>query len=217
MAPKEKEIKMFSTPQRFVHWLHAAAFTILAFTGLVLYWPALQGFAIGPAGHLSRLLHRIGAVGLALVPIIYIIFDPKGLFDSMKRIFTWGSEDLGWLKAAPRYYFLGDEEAMPPQDKFNTGQKLFYVIVVVCMVLFGITGAIMWFGKFAVSPALFQWSVFIHDLCFIAYMAFFLLHFMLSVAHPLMKGAINGMLFGWMPEEYVKHHHAKYYEELTSK
>jgi cytochrome b subunit of formate dehydrogenase len=28
-----------------------------------------------------------------------------------------------------------------------------------------------------------------------------------------MKGAINGMLFGWMPEEYVKHHHAKYYQQ----
>jgi len=60
----------------------------------------------------------------------------------------------------------------------------------------------------------FQWSVILHDLCTIAYAAFFLIHFLLSVMHPLMKGAINGMLFGWMPEEYIKHHHAKYYEQL---
>jgi DNA-binding NarL/FixJ family response regulator len=32
--------------------------------------------------------------------------------------------------------------------------------------------------------------------------------------HPRMKGTINGMLFSWMPEEYVKHHHARYYEVL---
>ncbi len=31
-----------------------------------------------------------------------------------------------------------------------------------------------------------------------------------------MKGAIDRMPFDQMPEEYLKHHHAKYYEELTS-
>ncbi|MGD8996821.1 MAG: hypothetical protein PVH80_01820 [Anaerolineae bacterium] len=38
----------------------------------------------------------------------------------------------------------------------------------------------------------------------------------LSVMHPLMKGAIDGMLFGWMPEDYVKHRHARFHEELQS-
>jgi len=72
----------------------------------------------------------------------------------------------------------------------------------------------MWLGQGSVPVWVFQWSVVLHDLCTIAYAAFFLVHFMLSVMHPLMKGAINGMLFGWMPEEYIKHHHAKYYEKL---
>jgi len=211
-----REIRMFSTVQRLVHWLHAAAFSVLALTGLVLYAPFLQGLAMGYAGWTVRLLHRVGAALLALVPLIYLVFDPGGLFDSLRRIFTWSKEDLGWLKAAPRYYFVGDEGAMPPQDKFNTGQKLFYVVVVVCLLLFGVTGSLMWF-KSALPAWLFQWSVFVHDLCFIAYVSFFLLHFMLSVAHPLMKGALNGMLFGWMPEEYVKRHHARYYEEVTSR
>jgi formate dehydrogenase subunit gamma len=161
-----------------------------------------------------RLIHRIGAILFMLVPVIYIVFDPKGWVADMKRIFTWGSDDLGWLKAAPRYYFFGDEEAMPPQDKFNTGQKLFYLVVVVCMVGFIVTGLIMWLWRDAVSPTVFQWSVLLHDICAIAYAAFFLVHFMLSAMHPLMKGAINGMLFGWMSEEYVKRHHAKYYEQI---
>lgn len=212
-----REIKMFNTTQRLVHWLHVMAFFTLALTGLVLYAPFLQGLAIGYAGWTIRLIHRLGAVLLALAALIYLIFSPRALFGSLKRIFTWTKDDWGWFKAAPRYYFLGDEEGMPPQDKFNAGQKLFYITVLVGLVLFGITGALMWFGKFYIPTWLFQWSVLIHDLCFIAYVAFFLVHFMLSVAHPLMKGALNGMLFGWMPEEYVKHHHARYYEELTSK
>jgi formate dehydrogenase subunit gamma len=213
-----KEILMFSTEQRFVHWLHTASFAVLMLTGIMIYVPWFgNSIARGDGGHAIRLIHRVGAIGFMLVPVLYVIFDHKGLFAAMKRIFTWGADDKGWLKAAPSYYFLGDEEAMPPQDKYNTGQKLFYLTVVICMVGFIVTGLIMWFGKGTVPVGLFQWSVFLHDLCTIAYGAFFLVHFVLSVMHPLMKGAIDGMLFGWMPEEYVKHHHAKYYEELQSK
>ncbi|HHN94307.1 MAG TPA: hypothetical protein ENK17_06025 [Anaerolineae bacterium] len=214
-AKQQKEILMFSTGQRFVHWLHAIAFGLLITTGAMLYIPAFSTtIAQGAGGQMLRLIHRIGAIAFMLVPVIYIVFDPKGWVADMKRIFTWGSDDLGWLKAAPRYYFLGDEEGMPPQDKFNTGQKLFYLVVVVCMVGFIVTGLIMWLWREAVSPTVFQWSVVLHDLCAIAYAAFFLVHFMLSAMHPLMKGAINGMLFGWMSEEYVKRHHAKYYEQI---
>ena len=40
---------------------------------------------------------------------------------------------------------------------------------------------------------------------------------MQKVSEALAEAALNGMLFGWMPEEYVKRHHAKYYEEVVSK
>jgi formate dehydrogenase subunit gamma len=217
MEGKQKELLMFNTTQRFVHWLHTAAFALLMITGAMIYIPWFsQSVGLGAGGQLVRFLHRVGAIAFMLVPVIYIGLSPRESLASMKRIFTWSKDDLGWLKAAPAYYFLGDSEAMPPQDKFNTGQKLFYLTVVLCMVGFIVTGLIMWFGKGLVSAGLFRWSVFLHDLCTIAYGAFFLVHFALSVMHPLMKGAINGMLFGWMPEEYVKHHHAKYYQELEA-
>ena len=214
MARSRKEILMFNTTQRLVHWLHTAAFALLMLTGIMIYVPWFsRTMATGSGGYVIRALHRLGAIAFMLVPVIYIVFSPKECLEAMKRIFTWGKEDLGWLQAAPAYYFLGDEEAMPPQDKYNTGQKLFYLVVVVCMAGFIFTGLLMWFGKQLVPAWAFQWSVFIHDLCTVAYGAFFLVHFVLSVMHPLMKGAINGMLFGWMPEDYVKHHHAKYYQE----
>ena len=215
MASERKEILVFSTGQRFVHWLHTFAFILLMLTGAMLYVPWFsQTVATGAGGHVVRFVHRVGAIAFILVPILYIISDPKGWWADMKLTFSWGKEDLGWLMAAPRYYFLGDEGAMPPQEKFNTGQKLFYLVVVVCMVGFIVTGLIMWLGQGSVPVWVFQWSVVLHDLCTIAYAAFFLVHFMLSVMHPLMKGAINGMLFGWMPEEYIKHHHAKYYDKI---
>lgn len=213
MERKEKPILFFTTTQRFVHWLHVVAFLLLLVTGLVLYVPQFHPFAVGSAGQASRLLHRIGFVLAAAASVIYIIFDPRQFARSMKEIFTWSSQDLGWLKAAPAYYFLGDEEAMPPQGKFNTGQKLFYLTVVIALIVFGVTGLIMWFGKGVVPVGLFQWSVFLHDLVTIATVAFFLVHFMLSVMHPLMKGSLESMLFGWISEEYVESHHRRWYEE----
>ena len=218
MANKQKEFLVFNTTQRFVHWLHTTAFALLLTTGAILYIPWF-GNSLGRdvSGYMVRLIHRIGAIAFMLVPILYIGLDPKEWLASMKRIFTWSASDFGWLAAAPGYYFLGDEEAMPPQDKFNAGQKLFYLVVVFCYVLFIVTGLIMWFLKGTVSAGVFQWSVFVHDLCTIAYAAFFLVHFHLSVMHPLMKDMLTGILFGWVPEEYVKRHHAKYYEELQAK
>ena len=215
MAAPKRLVMMFNAAQRLVHWLHTAAFIVLMVTGVIIYVPWLgASLGAGEGGYAIRLAHRLGAVAFMLVPIIYVVLSPQELLAAMKRVFTWSKEDLGWLRAAPGYYFLGDEEAMPPQDKYNTGQKLFYLVVVVCMAGFIVTGLIMWFGKGIMPLWAFRWSVFLHDLCTIAYGAFFLVHFMLSVMHPLMKGAIDGMLFGWMPEGYVKHHHAKYYEGL---
>lgn len=218
MTNEHRELLMFDTTQRFVHWLHAAAFFVLMATGLMLYIPWFgNSIAQGDGGHAIRLIHRIGAIAWALVPIIYVVFDSREWLASMERVFTWSREDLGWLQAAPAYYFLGHEEAMPPQDKFNTGQKLFYLVLIICVVVSGTTGLIMWFGRGVVPAGIFQWSVFFHDLAAIASGSFFLVHFYLSVMHPLMKGGINGMLFGWMSEEYVKRHHAKYFEELQTK
>jgi hypothetical protein len=55
-------------------------------------------------------------------------------------------------------FLLGDEEAMPPQGKYNTGQKLLYLVVVVCMVSFIVTGLLKWSGKGVIPVWMFQWA-----------------------------------------------------------
>lgn len=215
MLRKGGLIRVFTTQERLIHWLHTGTFAVLMLTGLFMYFSELQPFVVGDAGALSRFLHRMGALVMGAVPLLYLILDYKTFFANARRLLAWGKGDLNWLKAAPRYYFLGDETAMPPQDKFNTGQKLFYVLVAVGYPVFGFTGLLMWGGRGTIDPQFFLLMVLIHDLMAISWVAFFLVHLALATMHPFMKGALDGMLFGWMPEKYVKHHHAKYYEELT--
>ena len=54
---------------------------------------------------------------------------------------------LNWLKAAVPYYLAGKHENMPPQPRFNSGERLNAVVMVLGTLLFGITGLTMWFLK----------------------------------------------------------------------
>jgi cytochrome b561 len=108
-------LRVFSTVQRVVHWLIVVGFTLLVLTSLPLYLDS--PIAQGDSGMLLKQWHRIGIVVTAVAALLFLLFDPRKLVEDMKKIFTWGSSDLGWLKAAPGYYFLGARGAMPEQDK----------------------------------------------------------------------------------------------------
>lgn len=209
------QIMVFSPGERVVHWVHTGAFFVLLLTGLVLVIPMLSPYAAGEAGALTRLIHRVGAVVFGLVPLIYAVLDPEGIGLTAREIFSWSRRDIGWARAAVAYYFLGREDLMPPQGRFNTGQKLFYCLVVASLPLFGVTGLAMWFGKQYLPATVLQASVILHDWTTIAMTAMFMVHFVLSVMHPLMRGAIDGVLSGWVSEDYIRRHHARWYEELT--
>ena len=206
---------VFSTIQRLVHWLVVVGFTLLVLSGLPIYLDS--PVAQGDSGMLIKLWHRIGIVVTAVAGVLYLLFDPRRLVEDLKKIFNWGGDDLDWLRAAPGYYFLGDEGAMPEQDKYNTGQKLWYLVVVLGGILIGLTGLVMWFGRGSVSPGLFLLCVFLHSALAILLTAFTLVHIYLAVMHPLMKDGLDSIRFGYMPEEYLKHHHGKYYKELKAK
>jgi len=160
-------------------------------------------------------IHRIAAVLFVIAPLIYIPMNWKATKRGIKDAFSWGAADIGWLQAAPRYYFLGDEQGMPPQGHMNTGQKMWWFIVIVFGVIFVITGAVMWFAKTTAPAAVLQWMVFVHDIAFIVTGAMLLLHIYLGVIHPLMTESWRTMVGGKMSAEYAKKHHAKWYEEVT--
>jgi formate dehydrogenase subunit gamma len=127
------------------------------------------------------------------------------------REFLPSKEDIGWLKAAPAYYLFGRHEAMPPQGRFNAGEKLNGLIMIVAWVVFGLTGLPMWFGKGIIPPEIFRWLVLFHDLAMIASVCMFLVHLYLAVAHPLMWAALVSMRFGVTSADYAAEHHAKWY------
>lgn len=212
----QPEVERYRKPTRILHWIHGGAFIVLFLTGLVLFLPPL-GFLAQDSW--TRVLHRVAAVIFVVAPLIYIPLNWKATLRGIKDAFTWGVEDLGWLKAAPRYYFLCDEEAMPPQEHMNTGQKMWWLIVLVLGPAFLITGIIMWAFKTVAPPLLLQWMVFLHDVSFIAAGGMFFVHIYMSVVHPMVRplrtGAWSSMARGKVSTEYARSHHGKWYQRMA--
>ena len=206
------QVEKYRKPIRILHWIHSGAFVLLFLTGLILFIPGL-GF-LAEDGY-TRIIHRVGAAIFIVIPIIYLIINPAAVGRGLKKAFSWGSEDMGWLKAAPAYYFLGKEGDMPPQGEMNTGQKMWWMMTIVFGLLFVVTGLIMWFAKTTAAPGLLQWMTFIHDVAFIVTGAMFLLHIYLGVFHPMMTEAWSSITGGKISAEYAKKHHAKWYTEVT--
>jgi len=208
----QDKVEKYRAPIRILHWVHTVAFVTLFFTGLVLFVPQL-GFLAQDSW--TRVIHRIAAVVFIIAPLIYLTLDFKGAVRGVKMAFTWSGEDLGWLKAAPGYYFFGNEKGMPPQGSLNTGQKLWWFIVIVFGVVFAITGLLLWFGRAALSAQAVLWLIFWHDVAFIVSGAMLLLHVYLGVLHPMMTESWSAMASGKISREYARTHHGKWYAEIS--
>jgi formate dehydrogenase gamma subunit len=196
-----------------LHWIHTAAFLILLVTGAILFFPAIGGPA---AGGLTRLIHRIAVVFFVAIPVIYAVFNPRAALHFIKETLTWGKEDMGWMEAAPLYYFGIADEKMPPQEHVNTGQKMWQFIVLGTSVLFFVSGLIMWLFKATVPAGLFQWCVIAHDVAFLLAFLMLLVHIYTGSIHPRMTESLRSMWDGRISKKYAKSHYGKWYDKISA-
>jgi formate dehydrogenase subunit gamma len=209
-----RTIERFKKRTIWFHWIHTLAFLILVVTGAILLVPGLGGVA---AGGVTRIIHRICIIFFVGVPVLYGLFNPRATWHFIKETLTWGKEDMGWLMAAPGYYFLNREDKMPPQGHVNSGQKMWQFIVLLTGIVFVISGAIMLFFKNIVSPAVFQWSVIAHDIAFILAFLMLLVHIYTGSLHPMMTESFKSMLNGKISPRYAKNHYGKWYDKISAK
>jgi len=209
---QERVVERFRKRTIWFHWIHTAAFFLLVITGAILFIPGFGGVA---AGGWTRIIHRLAAVIFVGVPIVYFPFNPRISMHFIRETFTWDKGDFKWLKAAPDYYFGGEEDKMPPQGHINTGQKMWQLVVLGTGAIFLITGIIMWFLKGSVAEALFQWCVIAHDIAFVAALTMLLVHIYLGAIHPRMVESFRSMIDGKISVTYAKHHYGKWYDEVA--
>ena len=161
-----------------------------------------------------RTIHRIAAVFFMLLPVLYLLFDPKSVIGFLREAFIWDRDALVWLKKSFGYYFL-EKRQMPPQGYLNGDQKLWQLIVTVTSLLLVATGILLWFFKLKLSLVFYQWILLTHATSFVIVLFMFPVHFYLTTLYPGFDESLSSMIDGKISEFYAREHHIKWLKEKT--
>jgi len=208
-AIPEDEVQRYNFAERAYHWINAIAYTYLMFTGLAIFTPLAYWLAYVLGGPTTiRYWHPwIGLVYLATIFWMHRMWKRD-----MQKI----PEDERWSKNL-RAYAENRDELMPPQGRFNAGQKQFWWVMLYCTFILLVTGIIMWIPER--MPREFHWvlpiTVFIHSATALITIAAFIIHVYMSVW--VTPGSVKGMVEGHVSTTWARTHHRLWYEKITGR
>ncbi|MBO8141225.1 MAG: cytochrome b/b6 domain-containing protein [Firmicutes bacterium] len=210
---KNGKVRRFGRWSIVCHWLYAACFLTLLVTGFGLMYDWLDFLA----GAGSRLVHRYAAIGLAIMPLLYLVGSGREALSHIREAFRWSKDDLRWLAVAVPYHFTGRPKP-PAQGFLNAGQKLNYLVVITTFVVFVTTGLIMWFLRPQLTVAdqgVFWWAVMLHSAAAWVAASMFLLHVYQAALHPFTRASLRGMIDGYVTLEYALFEHPKWAQQFV--
>ncbi|HZD00063.1 MAG TPA: cytochrome b/b6 domain-containing protein [Actinomycetes bacterium] len=154
---------------RRARWLHALVYSttvFLAYSGIAVLAEGHPGLASVLGGHVpAATSHRwVGYAVLAVAVLVVVVWwraAGRFLIDSVR----FRRSDLRWLAGYPRMALAPRRPAPAPHHDghFDPGQRIFNVLLVLALIVLGATGVILGMpGRFI--PAVFGWSLRIHEL-----------------------------------------------------
>lgn len=208
-AIPEDEVQRYNFAERAYHWINAIAYTYLMLTGLAIFTPLAYWLAYvlgGPAT--IRYWHPwVGLIYLATIFWMHRMWKRD-----MQKI----PEDEKWSQNI-RAYAENRDELMPPQGRFNAGQKQFWWVMLYCTFILLITGIIMWIPE--KMPRELHWvlpiTVFIHSATALITIAAFIIHVYMSVW--VTPGSVKAMVEGHVSTGWARTHHRLWYEKITGR
>lgn len=209
-APLRGRMQRFVTAERLSHWVCALFFLAALVTGLLMWIPATRVWLAGTRYTLSQYHGYIGAAMVVLPLLLFLLIDRRRLARDIREIDQWDGHDRKWFGLALRGYTLRGRQ-MPPQGRFNAGQKLNVVLVAVMAIGFAVTGGILMHRQdlqpWLVSRAL--WTHAFLAVCAIALFAGHLVHVFVT-RHG--RTYLAGMIRGWIPGQLAFERHRRWWE-----
>lgn len=206
MSSNPKELKRYSSSERSNHWIVAISFVLVGLSGLAFFhpffWPLAQLFGGGPW---TRIVHPY--IGL----IVVIFF--ASMFVRFRGLNRMGPADWEWVKRV-REVVGGDDRNMPPQGKYNGGQKIMFWSITACLLLMVLSGLAMWRAYFTFPVTLVRVAAVVHAAIGTIAMIIILGHIYLAI---WTRGTIHAMLYGTVPRAWAKQHHETWYRQMTGR
>jgi formate dehydrogenase subunit gamma len=200
-------VKVSDSKERIIHWTMAGSCILLIITGIAIMFRTIGQVLPWFFGgfYALRTIHHVTGV----VFTVALVF---AFFNWVKECLHFDADDMAWMKVAGGY--LGGNPKLPEMGKFNTGQKMFFFIVVIFGALVACSGYIMWFPA-SFGRGLVGLSYMVHAASMLMLTLGWLAHWYLgTIANP---GGFSAITTGWVSKAYVKSHQPKYYRELVAK
>jgi formate dehydrogenase subunit gamma len=213
-APPEPSgsIPRFILAERLAHWLYALLFLIALISGLLMWIPSTRAL-LGGARQGVALRHALtGFAMIALPVLLLLVADRRRLLEDIRQVDRWSWNDRRWFWAALAGATLRGRE-MPPQGKFNAGQKANAVLVAAMAVGFAITGAFL-LGKASLPAWLVSRALWLHSFLAIAAMALLAGHLAHVVLTRHGRRYLGGMIRGRLPADLARERHRTWWDEV---
>jgi formate dehydrogenase subunit gamma len=208
-GPAGRTITRFNAFERFMHWLTAACFIVLALSGLnVTFGKHLLLPLIGPQAFTdlsvaAKWAHNFLAwpfmLGVALMFVVWIKDNIPGMTDV--RWFAAGGGIVG--------------KGHPPAKRFNGGQKVVFWSVVLGGAALSVSGFYLLFPFYAGGVLNLQfWNV-VHGIVSVLMVAMIFGHIYIGTIG--MEGAFDAMGSGEVDLNWARTHHSLWVEEELQK
>jgi formate dehydrogenase subunit gamma len=182
------------------HWSLATSCILLAISGYgFLFQVQMIGSVFGGFNTMKAIHNWLG--------ILFTISLLLSVGPYLREALTFDADDLQWIKVAGGY--LSRNVKSPPMGKINTGQKFFYIGLLLCGIGISLTGFLIWFMPG--NKQVLMWSHLFHNLCFLYFVVSIPIHIYLGTfANP---GSIQIMVSGMVPYEWAKKKYPKWIGE----
>jgi formate dehydrogenase subunit gamma len=199
-------VRRFSGAEQSLHWLLAVSFLVMLATGLILYLPSLA--EVAAQRQLWKSIHLGAALGFWVGVLLIWSSDPIEMRSAKREIDSFDSDDRAWLA-----WSVTRRGAEPPQGRFNAGQKLNTAIVAGLMVVFTITGVLIYLQE---ASARFRGTsaILIHDVAMYIAVPLVIGHLYLALLNPSTRHSLRGMTLGSVRRDWARRHHPKWEREL---
>jgi formate dehydrogenase subunit gamma len=195
----------FNAFERFVHWMTATCFIVLAVSGLNITFgkellaPWISPEAFASWSQLAKYAHNYLSfpftLGVVLMFLMWVAWNfPSGV-------------DLEWIREGGG--IVGSKH--PPARRFNAGQKMIYWVVVLGGGAAAITGYLLMFPFYATDVAGMQLAQMVHGIVGVVFIAIMLAHIYIGTIG--MQGAFEAMGKGEVDVNWAQQHHSLWLEK----
>lgn len=188
-----------------MHWCFGGLFLLLLATGLALFHPQWRNWNLGGLKLLKEIHLTLGLLWV-LLPLTAAAWDSgRSLRHNVAHLGRWGQDDWVWWQTVVGR-LVGRRGAWPPVGRYNAGQKLNTVYVVVLGAGLALTGGLIWPDRL-LDPVIRALIFSLHDLLMLLSLPALVGHLILTMIWPSTRPSLGSMLHGWLPNDWYSNHY----------